>query len=195
MQIVLLGGAVAAWAALHSWLASNRMKTWAARILGASASWAYRLAYNIGSVISLAPIAWLMWRLPDRQLYSVPPPWGLIMMGIQGLAASLAALTLLRTDAMHFAGLSQILRRPASSRLLQNGTYAVVRHPLYLFGLVFLWLSPRMSVNQMVLTTVWTAYFYIGALLEERRLVQEFGEAYEAYRSRTPMIIPRVRLP
>ena len=146
------------------------------------------------SLISLAPIAWLLWRLPDHPLYSIPAPWAFIMLGIQALAASLAALTLVQTDALHFAGLSQILGRAESGRLVQTGMYAVVRHPLYLFGLIFLWFSPRMSANQLTLTTVWTAYFYVGALLEERRLVQAFGEAYEAYRSRTPMIIPRVRL-
>ena len=193
MQLVILGAAVAGWAAFHSWLASNRTKGYAARLLGVAGSRGYRLAYNVISVISLVPIGWLMLRLPDHQLYSIPAPWAFIMWGTQALAASLAAVTLLKTDALHFAGLSQVLGRAASGRLVQTGMYAVVRHPLYLFGLIFLWFSPRMSANQLTLTIVWTAYFFVGALLEERRLVQEFGDAYAAYRSRTPMIIPRLR--
>ncbi len=193
MQVVLLGGAVAGWAVVHSWLASTRMKTYVAASLGTGASRAYRLIYNVFSFISLAPIAWLLWTLPDRQLYAVPTPWGTLMWAIQAGAAGLAVITLLQTDAMHFAGIPQVLGRSASGALVQSGMYGVVRHPLYLFGLILLWCSPRMSANQLTVTIAFTLYLFVGALIEERRLVAEFGEAYTAYRSRTPMIIPRVR--
>ena len=75
-----------------------------------------------------------------------------------------------------------------------TGFYALVRHPLYLFGLIFLWFSPQMSANQLVFTIVSSAYLFVGALLEEKRLVREYGAEYESYRAVTPMIIPRVRL-
>ena len=67
-----------------------------------------------------------------------------------------------------------------------------MRHPLYLFGLMFLWFSPAMTVNQLVVTIVFTAYLFIGPLLEERRLEQEFGSAYREYRAKTPMMFPRI---
>jgi protein-S-isoprenylcysteine O-methyltransferase Ste14 len=35
----------------------------------------------------------------------------------------------------------------------------------------------------------------IGALLEERKLVEQFGAAYEDYRRRTPMLIPFLKRP
>jgi methanethiol S-methyltransferase len=37
-----------------------------------------------------------------------------------------------------------------------------------------------------------TAYLFIGAYFEERKLVREFGEAYRGYQQRTPMFFPRL---
>ncbi len=135
----------------------------------------------------------MLWRLPDRQLYAIPAPWGAVMWAIQAGAAGLAVVTLLQTDALHFAGIAQVLGRSASGSLVQSGMYGIVRHPLYLFGLILLWFSPHMSANQLTVTIALTLYLFVGALFEERRLAGEFGEAYAAYKSRTPMIIPRVR--
>lgn len=117
------------------------------------------------------------------------------MLAVQGLAAMLTALTLLQTNALQFAGLLQILDRSESSELVSTGFYRIVRHPLYLFGLLFLWFSPRMTANELVVTVIFSAYLFIGAALEERRLDQEFGEAYRAYRLKTPMLLPRISLP
>jgi len=47
-----------------------------------------------------------------------------------------------------------------------------------------------MSVNQLAVSAVLTIYLFVGASLEERRLVMEFGTAYEDYGARTPMIVP-----
>ena len=40
---------------------------------------------------------------------------------------------------------------------------------------------------------VLTAYFIIGSILEERRLLARFGDAYREYQQRVPMLIPRLR--
>lgn len=60
MQGFVLGVTVAAWAAVHSLLASMRMKAFVRRVVGPEVSRGYRLAYNVFSVLSLAPAAWLM---------------------------------------------------------------------------------------------------------------------------------------
>ncbi|MFH1185345.1 MAG: isoprenylcysteine carboxylmethyltransferase family protein [Chloroflexota bacterium] len=190
MEILILGGAVSLWAAIHSWLASSRMKELARRKLGDHTVRAYRLAYNVFSVVTLAPIALLMRALPDRPLYSVDMPWALVMLGGQAISALLLILALLQTDTLHFAGISQLLAGKPSSGMVTTGFYGLVRHPLYLFGLLILWLTPHMTVSVLTVYSVLTIYLFVGALLEERRLLQEFGAAYEDYRAHTPMIIP-----
>jgi len=65
-----------------------------------------------------------------------------------------------------------------------------VRHPLYTAGLIFIWLLTEMTVNRLALNIGLSLYLVIGALYEERKLVLEFGQAYQEYRERTPMLIP-----
>jgi protein-S-isoprenylcysteine O-methyltransferase Ste14 len=193
MQTLTLAGAVGIWAAIHSWLASIPMKDLARRQLGDAGAMAYRLLYNVFSVLSLIPII-LMWRgMPDRLLYDVGAPWSYLMLGGQAASVVLLFLAFLQTGPLAFAGISQLLGEKRTSGLTTTGFYGLVRHPLYLFGLTFLWLTPSMSVNQLAVNVVLTIYLFVGATLEERRLVREFGTVYEDYRGRTPMIIPRMR--
>jgi len=38
-----------------------------------------------------------------------------------------------------------------------------------------------------------TLYFLLGALHEERSLLEQFGQEYEEYRQSVPMFLPRLR--
>ena len=67
----------------------------------------------------------------------------------------------------------------------------MVRHPLYIGWLTIFWAAPTMTVAHLVFALATTAYILIAIQLEERDLVDAFGETYLAYRRRTPMLIPR----
>lgn len=190
MHVLTLVAAVAGWAAIHSWLASVRVKRQARRSLGRPGERLYRLLYNVFSVVSLMPVL-LLWRsMPDHALYAVPAPWSYVLAGGQALSVVLMLLAFLQTGPLAFAGIAQVLGQGTSSQLTITGFYGLVRHPLYLFGLAFLWLTPSMSVNQLAVSATLTGYLFAGAILEEQRLVGEFGAAYEDYRRTVPMIIP-----
>jgi protein-S-isoprenylcysteine O-methyltransferase Ste14 len=77
---------------------------------------------------------------------------------------------------------------------MTGGLYRYVRHPLYTFSLLILWLSPAMSLNTFIVYLALTVYILIGIIFEERKLVREFGEEYVGYRSVTPMLIPGKRI-
>jgi protein-S-isoprenylcysteine O-methyltransferase Ste14 len=190
MAIGVLAGAVVLWGALHSWLASLRAKAAAQRTLGATGSRWYRLAYNAFAAVSFVPVLVLLKALPDQGLYAVRPPWLYLMLAGEGAAAILLLFGLLQTDPIDFIGLREKHGNDPSARLITTGFYRWVRHPLYLFGLLLLWLTPVMTVNLLTVFLLLTAYIFIGAAFEERRLVQEFGSAYTEYRRRTPMIFP-----
>jgi protein-S-isoprenylcysteine O-methyltransferase Ste14 len=130
------------------------MKELVSRRLGASSTRAYRLAYNAFSVLSLAPVALLMRATPDRWLYRVEMPWTAILVGGQAVAVILMLAALLQTDTLHFAGLSQLIGPTTSATLVTTGFYGMVRHPLYLFGLLIMWLTPFMSLNQLTVYAV-----------------------------------------
>lgn len=192
-MLILL--AVALYGVVHSLLASLGAKAQARRWFGGSAARSYRLVFNLFGVISFLPVIALVAALPDTPLYSVPLPLSVVMMAGQGLAVVMLLVGVLQTDVWAFAGLRQLVSPAGEEKasLVVTGLYSHVRHPLYTAGLVFMWLSPVMTVNLLALYAGLTFYLIIGAYFEERKLLQEFGEAYADYRRRTPMLIPGLR--
>jgi protein-S-isoprenylcysteine O-methyltransferase Ste14 len=133
--------------------------------------------------------------LPDRTLYTIPFPWRWLSLAGQCVALTALVWTALQTDVLRFAGLSQLLtRNPAKRESLQvHGFYCYVRHPLYLFSLVVMWLTPCMTANLVTPCALMTLYFYVGSIFEERRLLSEFGPADANYRDRVPRLLPRLK--
>ncbi len=74
--------------------------------------------------------------------------------------------------------------------LVVRGPYRRVRHPLYSAVIVLLWTSPQMTPGRLELAALWTAWICVGAMLEERDLIAEFGETYRQYREQVPMLVP-----
>jgi protein-S-isoprenylcysteine O-methyltransferase Ste14 len=128
--------------------------------------------------------------LPDRDLYQVSPPWSYLMLAGQGISVLMLFVAVLQTDALHFVGLRQIFDREKKGSLITSGLYRFVRHPLYTFGLLILWLSPNMSVNTLIVYSSLTIYILAGAFFEEKKLLREFGQEYAEYKTVTPMLIP-----
>ncbi len=190
--------ACAVYGAVHSALASHAVKGWAERRFGSLAQRTYRLFFVfMASLTTLALVA-VPLILPDRPLYVIPFPWVALTLTVQAFALWGLLMALRQTDAFSFLGLRQLSqpqplrRRAQSGELITSGFYGMVRHPLYLFSLILLWLFPVVTWNIFALMIGLTVYLYVGTLLEERKLLDEFGEAYAQYRRTTPMIFPRL---
>jgi protein-S-isoprenylcysteine O-methyltransferase Ste14 len=182
---------MAVYGLLHSLAASLGAKALARRWLGPAAARWYRLAFSLFGGLSLLPVLALMAWLPDRSLYRLALPWALPFLAVQAGGLVLFAWSLLVTDVWSFIGL-----RPASDaghtgeRLVIDGPYRWVRHPMYTASLLVLWFTPLMSEGLLAFNLGTTLYFVIGGLFEERKLLRQFGPAYAEYRRRTPMLIP-----
>lgn len=190
---LLIAFSFAAWAAVHSWLASLAVKDWARRVLGPGVERWYRLAYVGLAVLTLAPLPVLLALLPDRTLYVVPTPWRWLLVAGQVGGAIGAGVAIWQTGLFEFVGLAPLFGgvRTAGGALQVRGLYCYVRHPIYLFSMILLWLTPVMTVNLLVTYLLFMLYFYVGSLHEEQRLVAEFGEVYRRYQRRVPRFIPR----
>lgn len=194
--VILL--AVAGFAAVHSLTAGSGTKRRLQRVLGERLveGW-YRLAYNLFSVLSLAPVLVLTAALPDRVLYAVTPPYLFLLLCIQAIGALGFLWGLLSVDLWRFIGVRQVLAYAAGAPLplpeeplQQQGVYGIVRHPLYLFALLMLWPVPVMTLNLLMFNVGATLYLAVGSLVEERRLLDAYGETYHRYRQRVPWLIP-----
>jgi methanethiol S-methyltransferase len=196
ISFVLILAAMLLYGLVHSLLASLTVKAWMQRWLGEWGGRTYRLVYNLFAVASLLPVLALPALLPDRRLYAIPFPWLLLTLALQGLAVLALLLGLLQTGVLSFLGLSQLSgsNPTGSSRLVVNGLYRRVRHPLYSAGLVFIWLTPLMTTNLLAFNLGATVYLITGAIFEERKLLREFGQEYASYRASTPMLVPGLKL-
>ncbi len=79
---------------------------------------------------------------------------------------------------------------PPSASLSIRGPYRWVRHPIYFFGLVVFWARLVLPLDWLLFNVLFTVWFVIGSVFEERDLVAEFGDAYRAYQRTVPMLLP-----
>lgn len=198
--IVLL--VVLVFSVLHSLTASPKLKDWFKHQFGERVyhGW-YRVAYNAFSVVTLLPVFLLIVFLPGATLWQVDNALVAIIFALlQLLGLVCLVISLLQIDWLRFAGLSQLeayisgKALPLPDEPLQTGgLYALVRHPLYLFSLIVIWFVPTMTVALLAFNVGATLYFIIGSRIEERRMLEAYGDTYRQYQQRVPWLIPFVR--
>jgi protein-S-isoprenylcysteine O-methyltransferase Ste14 len=180
---------VAIWVAyglIHSLLAANITKSWAARKIPALAH-RYRLLFNLIAVVTLLPPALLNHALASEPLWA----WqGVGAWFANGLAlAALAGFwhSSRGYDMVGFMGLRSGGDQPA--KFVISDWHRHVRHPWYFFALIIIW-TRNMDLATLISATAMSAYFVIGTWFEERKLIAEFGQKYRDYRARVPAILP-----
>ncbi|MEJ2484319.1 MAG: isoprenylcysteine carboxylmethyltransferase family protein [Anaerolineales bacterium] len=175
---------------IHSLIAANGFKHLIYRLLGEGAKKYYRLFYSLFASVTLLPVLILPAVIPDQTLYKIPEPLVYFTVFIQIVSVLLLVYSVLQTGALQFIGLSQAFGLKREDKLNTGGLYRYMRHPLYTFSLLVLWLTPTMTRNFALLYAALTVYIIIGAVFEERKLLQTFGAAYQEYRAKTPFLIP-----
>ncbi len=179
----------AVFAFIHSLTAANWFKERVGVVMGKTYRH-YRILYNVVSVLTFLPVffVWGMYSIYAPVIYTAPQFLHLPLYAVQVTSLGAAVLTFLGTGPLEFIGLKS--GTPEKGQLVTAGLYGVVRHPLYLCIVVFLWAKPVFDLLYILAAFLFTAYFVVGAFLEERRLVGEFGYKYRRYQREVPMFLP-----
>ncbi len=186
----------AAYCAVHSTLISIPVTNWFKTVLAARYRF-YRLLFNSFSIITLVPL--LMYsnsaRFPSKPLFAWTGQWGIPRYILIGLGVALFVTGARHYSLLQFLGIGQLREESAGGAMTSSGNFddsgvlGLVRHPWYLAVFILIWagdLTPAAITVNLVLS----AYLIVGTLLEERKLVIEFGEEYRDYQERVSMFIP-----
>lgn len=182
----------------HTILASNKIKRKIVDSIGNQIAF-YRIFYNFSSLIIFAAIYELSPK-PDKVIYDLTFPYDIVMFVIQIFCVFGLLWSLKYVDGKEFVGLSQIKRfingtydkteLDEHKTLVIKGPYKFSRHPIYLFSILFLLFRPTMDLFYAVFLICIIAYFYIGSIYEERKLIEQFGEIYINYKKSVSRIFP-----
>jgi protein-S-isoprenylcysteine O-methyltransferase Ste14 len=150
--------------------------------------------YSSVSGITLLVVL-VLWQGPTPTLVEAPGPmrWvlrGLFAWSLLGFLWSAGALG--GFDGLGLRDVRSYLdgRTAGKPRFTVRGPYRWVRHPIYLFSLVLFWTYPDLTGDRLLFNVLWTGWVCVGAVLEERDLVEVFGSPYREYQRRVPMLVP-----
>ena len=76
-----------------------------------------------------------------------------------------------------------------TTRLVDKGIYAVIRHPQYTGGIYAIFLTTLLWYPHWlfgVLGVIGTAVIYMGCREEDERLIEKFGDDYRVYMEKVP---------
>jgi protein-S-isoprenylcysteine O-methyltransferase Ste14 len=194
MKYWVLSAIVTAWCFLHSAMISISVTEYLKKSLGSGFRY-YRLFFNAVSVLTIVPVVLFVYSVRTRPLFSWDGYLRIVQVLMMGTSFLLFFLGARHYDARQLLGIKQIQEGTSdkaithSGKLDTSGVLGMIRHPWYSAGMFLIW-SGQMDVSTIIVNILLTAYLIVGTLLEERKLVREFGEEYRDYQKRVSMFIP-----
>jgi methanethiol S-methyltransferase len=176
----------------HSGMARKPFKRWLTQFVPASVE---RSVYVLLASLALILLLW-QWRPIPAVIWQVTNPQVAMTMTALSLAGWLLVLfSTFLINHFELFGLHQVVanlagRTMPAARFKTPVLYKFVRHPIYLGFIVAFWATPIMTVGHVLFAAVTTAYIFVGIALEERDLIQLFGEEYKRYRAQVGMLAP-----
>ncbi len=182
------------WCVLHSFFISKRFMDFAE---GRYFTRFHRIVYN-----GFATITFLLLLLYERSLeqilvYEFNGTLNLVRIGFVVFAILIFIVGAMHYDLLQFAGFRQVRFKSNHSALTKSGEFVstgllqVIRHPWYAAAYLLIWSNSRQWYDTtLIVNTVFSVYLLVGTLLEEKKLVRQFGESYQNYQHEVSMYFP-----
>ena len=190
---------VLAWAIyffLHSYFASEAVKDYFRQKFTSGYRY-YRLFYNLLASGGLFLILFLNGAISSPFLLEVNQ-----FTSVTGLILATWGFFVIRIafktyDLQKFLGTKFVTNDQDKyiSELITSGIRGHIRHPIYagtILIVIGFWVF-RPSLTHLISVLCIFIYLYIGIMLEEKRLIKEFGNKYIEYQKKVPMLIPRIK--
>ena len=183
---------VLSWAAfytIHSVLASSKLKRFLEDKWGISKK-TYRLFYSLISSITFLGIGIQILYLPPKLIFEtigISEKLGYFM---ATLGVILGIRSFKHISVGEFLGLNSTPSPRAD--LIQSGLYAWTRHPMYFaLFLIFLgYLGVSGTMGALIHLVCLIIYLPVGIYFEEKKMANEFGDAYRLYQKNVPVFFP-----
>ena len=195
MKYLIIASMWAGYCALHSYLISIGFSNLMNRLLKKYYAF-YRVLYILISLFLLIPLINYTAQLDNKEIIIYGPVLNILRyLLISGSLIMFFWAFFFDYDPLSFFGVRQIInfgkvkKTNESDELKKSGLLGIMRHPMYFALIVYLW-SQTHKMADIVVNAVLTVYIIIGTILEEKKLVLEFGEKYIKYQKEVPMLIP-----
>jgi methanethiol S-methyltransferase len=180
---------------LHSFLISIRFTDLMTRLLKNYYAF-YRIFYVFISLALLIPLINYTAQLDNKVIITYGLPINILRyVLILGSLLMFFWAFFFNYDSLSFFGIRQALsfgkikKVNPSEEVKKNGLLGIIRHPMYLALIIYLWCQ-TFRMSDIVVNIVLTIYIIIATRLEEKKLVLEFGDTYVKYQKEVPMFIP-----